>query len=330
MHLDWTKIRLDLKETFAIAHGRYDYREALLVRLSAYGETGFGECVGISYYGIDLKGFILELQRIKNHLERWSISSPEMFYQGLVALGLHPFLRSALDCAYWDLYGKLEGRSFSQLNGFTITELPYSSYTVSVAPVEEQLRKIRASRWPALKVKCDGARLDDVFRFLGEGKAIALDANTSFTAEDCVYLQSETRAEGFSYIEQPMPEGGYSVLKRDGRVCWMADEEVQDEGSLGVLEGHYAAVNVKLMKCGGLTPALALISAAKSKGYKVMVGCMTESSVGISAGAALAPLCDFADLDGANLIANDYARGSAVLDGEIRLSERPGLGISLL
>lgn len=110
----------------------------------------------------------------------------------------------------------------------------------------------------------------------------------------------------------------------------MADEDCQDITYLEKLQPHYSSINIKLMKCGGLTPALELISEAKKFGYKVMIGCMTESSVGISAGIAISGLCDFADLDGASLISNDFAKGSFVEGGKLILSEEPGLGISLL
>ena len=98
---------------------------------------------------------------------------------------------------------------------------------------------------------------------------------------------------------------------------------------LEILKPHYSSINIKLVKCGGLTPALQLIKKAKELGFKTMIGCMTESTIGISAGATLASLVDYADLDGANLIANDMAYGSHVVNGEIIVSNKPGLGISL-
>lgn len=110
----------------------------------------------------------------------------------------------------------------------------------------------------------------------------------------------------------------------------MADEDCQNISSLEKLRPHYAAINIKLMKCGGISPALELISEAKKLNYQVMIGCMTESSVGISAGIAVASLCDFADLDGANLISNDFAKGSFVDSGKLILSEKPGLGIEII
>jgi L-alanine-DL-glutamate epimerase-like enolase superfamily enzyme len=121
----------------------------------------------------------------------------------------------------------------------------------------------------------------------------------------------------------------YTVLNAEGKANWMADEDCQDATKLKDLVLHYKSVNIKLVKCGGLTPALEMITEARALGFQVMIGCMTESSIGISAGAALAPLCDYADLDGANLIANDLASGSTIVNGRIQLSEGNGLGIKI-
>jgi len=129
-----------------------------------------------------------------------------------------------------------------------------------------------------------------------------------------------------------MPKGReqFEVLHANLHANWMADEDCQNEFDLEQLLPHYSSVNIKLVKCGGLTPALQMISKARQLNYKIMIGCMTESTIGISAGAAIAPLCDFADLDGANLISNDIAEGSKIVDGKIQLSTQSGLGITLI
>ncbi len=329
MNLSWKRIRLQLRETFAISYGNFEYRAALVVMLTHSGETGFGECVEISYYGIDLEQFIVSLDKIKTFVEQQKIIAPVFFYQELSALNLHPFLFSALDCAYWDLFGKLEKKTFAELNRISQTVLPDSSYTISIAPVEEQVAKIRKSEWKKFKVKCNSYRSETLETLLNSGKQIALDANAAFTENDCLDLESNGFGKKLLYVEQPLRPGKFHKLSRNSKVNWMADEDCQNIGSLQKLQPHYATVNIKLMKCGGLTPALELIKAAKKLGFRTMIGCMTESTTGISAGIAIAPLCDFADLDGANLIANDYTAGSTVHQGVLIPNNKPGLGISL-
>lgn len=318
-----------LKETFSIAYGNYDRREALLIELSCLNFKGYGECVGIDYYQINLQDFVLKLKEIQPLLERQTIVHPEEFFRTISAMNLHPFLLSALDCAYWDLFGKLENKSFIELNSLPPENLAESSITISVRNSEDQIRKMEESNWNRFKVKCKGLSKDHIRKLLELNQNIALDSNASFTEEDCIWLQQNSEIQKFTYIEQPRPVDQYAVLKKEGSANWMADEDCRNIDSLEKLLPYYKSVNIKLMKCGGLTPALKMIRKAKELGYKIMIGCMTESTVGISAGCVLAGLTDFADLDGASLISNDYASGNHVENGKIILSGKPGLGIAL-
>jgi L-alanine-DL-glutamate epimerase-like enolase superfamily enzyme len=331
MQLSWQIVRLNLKETFSISYGDYDFREALIVSLKSNNYTGYGECTAIDYYQINLNEFVIELQKNQSQIEKQNINHPTEFYSFLSTLNLHSFLRSAIDCAYWDLFGKLENKSFLELSTIEIKQLPESSITISVAPIEEQIRKIKASSWNKFKVKCNHFNLNEIQTLLELDYAIALDSNGSFQKENCLQLEQLKGIEKFTYLEQPMLKGAenYSVLSSNTNANWMADEDCQDITTLERLKPHYKSINIKLVKCGGLTPALELISLAKELNYKIMIGCMTESTIGISADAMLAPLCDYADLDGANLIANDIAKGTKIVNGVIQISDKPGLGIQL-
>ncbi len=330
MQLHFHKTELHLKETFSIAYGNYDKRDALVVKLSHLGKDGYGECVSINYYGINLEDFVLKLKEIQPRIENQKIIHPKEFFAFLEQFQLHHFLLSALDCAYWDLFGKLENKSFSGINQLENKTLAESSITISIAEIDEQIRKIENSSWNKFKVKCNGFNLKNTEKLLNLNRNIALDANASFTKEDCLFIQETSGFQKLMYIEQPLEIGNFGILKNGNSVNWMADEDCQDLTFLEKLKPYYSSINIKLMKCGGLTPALEMITEAKKLGYKIMLGCMTESSIGISAGCAIAGLLDFADLDGANLISNDYATGSFVDNGKIILSEKPGLGIALL
>ena len=330
MQLHFHKTELHLKETFSIAYGNYDKRDALVVKLSHLGKDGYGECVSINYYGINLEDFVLKLKEIQPRIENQKIIHPKEFFAFLEQFQLHHFLLSALDFAYWDLFGKLENKSFSDINQLENKTLAESSITISIAEIDEQIRKIENSSWNKFKVKCNGFNLKNTEKLLNLNRNIALDANASFTKEDCLFIQETSGFQKLMYIEQPLEIGNFGILKNGNSVNWMADEDCQDITFLEKLKPYYSSINIKLMKCGGLTPALEMITEAKKLGYKIMLGCMTESSIGISAGCAIAGLLDFADLDGANLISNDYATGSFVDNGKIILSEKPGLGIALL
>lgn len=330
MQLHFHKTELPLKETFSIAYGNYDKRDALVVKLSHLGKDGYGECVAINYYGINLEEFVQKLKEIQPRIESQKIIHPKDFFSFLKQFQLHHFLLSALDCAYWDLFGKLENKNFNDLNQLENKILIESSITISIAEIDEQIKKIENSSWNKFKVKCNGFNPKNTEKLLNLNRNIALDANASFTKEDCLFIQETPEFQKLMYIEQPLEIGNFGILKNSNSVNWMADEDCQDITFLEKLKTHYSSINIKLMKCGGLTPALEMITEAKKLGYKIMLGCMTESSIGISAGCAIASLLDFADLDGANLISNDYATGSFVENGKIILSEKPGLGISFL
>lgn len=329
MELRFELKNLELKETFSIAYGNYDKREALLIALSHQGCKGYGECVAIDYYQIDLHAFVSALKMMKSKIETQKIIHPKEFFRFLSNLHLHPFLQSALDCAYWDLFGKLENKSFIELNQLPSENLVESSITISVGEIDKQIQKMEKSNWTKFKVKCKGLDKNNVMKLLELNRNIALDSNASFTNEDCIWLQKNTEVQKFSYLEQPRPIDQYKVLDKDGFANWMADEDCQNLDSLEELIPYYKSINIKLMKSGGLTSALEMIKKARVLNYKIMIGCMTESTIGISAGCVLAGLVDYADLDGANLISNDYATGNFVENGKIILSGKPGLGIEL-
>ena len=332
MKLHWQIVKFTLKETFAIAYGSYTFREALIITLEKNCEKGYGECTSIDYYHINLTDYNHILEKIKSQIEIQKILHPTDFYIFLSTLNLPSFLRSALDCAYWDLFGKLEMKSFFALNNINYNQLPDSSITISIDSIENQIKKIEQSTWTKFKVKCHHFDKDAITRLLLLDKNVALDSNGSFSQEECFWLENNELISKFTYLEQPMKIGveNYNTLHSDKFANWMADEDCQNSLVLKNLVPHYKSINIKLVKCGGLTPALEMINNARMLGFQIMIGCMTESSVGISAGAVLAPLCDYADLDGANLISNDIASGSQIINGKIQLNEKNGLGIIMM
>ena len=224
MQITWQIVRLQLKETFSISYGNYTFREALIVTLSKNGKSGFGECTAIDYYGINLADFTQKLVEIQAQIEKQSIKHPSEFYAFLESLQQHSFLRSALDCAYWDLFGKLENKSFLELNSIEIKQLTESSITISVAPIEEQLQKIAKSDWNKFKVKWNHYDEKALNLLLNCEKEIALDANGSFSISECQQLEENPASAQFTYIEQPMKTGisNYYYLNASKFANWMA------------------------------------------------------------------------------------------------------------
>jgi L-alanine-DL-glutamate epimerase-like enolase superfamily enzyme len=200
MNLSWQIVRLELKEIFSISYGNYTFRETLIVSLKSHSTIGYGECTAVDYYQIDLQNFVQELGAIKEQIEFQKINHPIDFYHFLVSLNLPSFLRSALDCAYWDLFAKLEKKSFIEINKIKIRKLPESSITISVDSIENQIQKIQKSTWNKFKVKCNHYNKNEIKSLLELDYNIALDSNGSFEKEDCIWLQNEIAAEKFSYL----------------------------------------------------------------------------------------------------------------------------------
>lgn len=329
MKLFWQIYRLQLKETFAIAHGNYNFRNCLQITLQKNNCFGYGECTEIDYYQINLANFEVILKQIQAQIESQKIIHPTQFYQFLLHFNLHSFLLSALDCAYWDLFCKLENKTFFELNSINFQKIPQSSLTISIAKFEDQLKKMENSKWKKFKVKCQGFNADYIQK-LAQLPNIALDSNGSFTTTDCKFIENQTYGKFFDYIEQPMPINKYQNLNKKSTINWIADEDLQTILQLESLNKNYQSVNIKLVKCGGLTPALQLIEKAKLLKLKIMIGCMTETTIGISAAAVLAPFADFLDLDGAFLLSNDNANGTKIINGNVVFSQQNGLGISII
>lgn len=329
MQLNWKIVLHQLKEPFKIAYGVYDFRKALIISIDFGGKTGYGECTEIDYYHIHLTDFVNDLKRIQPLFSSLAVEHPFDFFKKLETFSLHPFLQSAIDCAYWDCYGKAHNQTFAQLNQLPINGFPQSSITISMDDEAIQLKKIKESNWEYCKVKVNHWSDSLRDKLLQCEKKISIDSNGSFTSELCEQIAKDLVSSHFVYFEQPMPKGtvNYKILTQNSFANWMADEDLQTESDLESLFPHYKTINVKVMKCGGLTPTLELLKKAKAMGFKIMIGCMTESTVGISAGIALASFADYLDLDGANLIANDSFKGSKIVEGKVVLSMGYGLGI---
>ncbi|MCA9234960.1 MAG: dipeptide epimerase, partial [Planctomycetales bacterium] len=160
-----------------------------------------------------------------------------------------------------------------------------------------------------------------------------VDANCAWTADEAIAKSHALADLGVEFIEQALPaadwEGAQRVFAKSALPV-IADESCIHEADVARCHGRFHGVNVKLVKCGGLTPARRMIAEARSLGMKTMVGCMTESTVGISAIAQLLPLLDYVDMDGAVLLARDVATGARVDRGRCLYPDAPGTGVELL
>ncbi len=263
--------------------------------------------------------------------------SPESLWQSLAAnLASNRFALCALDTAAHDLWGKLSGSPVWRLWGLMPTQaLPPTDYTIGLDAPEVMVAKLREfPDWPVYKIKlgCD-RDLEIVAALRKHTTAVfRVDANCAWTYEETLEKAPRLRDLGVELIEQPLaPDrwGQMRELYRRSPLPLIADESCQTEADVERCLESFHGINVKLVKCGGLTPARGMLLRAKQLGLRTMVGCMTETTVGISAAAQLLPLVDYADLDGALLLAEDIATGVTIDRGRVILPSVAGCGVRL-
>lgn len=325
-------VRLALKEPFVLSYGTFYHRDSLIISLEdTFGFIGHGEATAISYFGLSLETLQSALESRKDEIESISFEHPEEAFDTWKFLFKDmPFLQSALDCASWDLYACRQKKPLREVIGGLPTT-PKSSFTLSGTP-DQIDRHLQSSKWPILKIKMgtkyDYGILKVLESFQGDSE-IRIDANGGWDLAKAEEFGKQLHALGIQWIEQPLPKEAiesFPNLPKIKGLEWWADESVTDMASLDQCIPYYDGLNFKLMKSGGITPTLQLIHYARRKNVKVALGCMTESSFGISALSQLAGLVDAIDMDGNLLIQNDPGEGVYLVNGNIIFTERCGIG----
>lgn len=326
MRITAEPLDLHLRTTFTIAHGASDARHNVLIRI----DGGVGEAPIVPYYHESPQGVMdyvaqvapllgddpFQLQDVLTRLPRASASG-----------------YAAIDMALHDLVGKRLGIPLYQFFGLNPARVPETSFTIGIDKPEVMAARARESGLPILKIKV-GTGDEDVARIRAIRSAtqarLRLDANAGWTREQAAELIPQLADYDIEFVEQPLAREdweGLRWLKQRVSVPIFADESAQTEHDLPKLAGAIDGVVVKLMKAGGLRGALKTMAVARALDMQVMLSCMVESSVGVTAAAHIAPLADYCDLDGPLLIANDPFVGLRYDGAKIILPDGPGLGL---
>lgn len=338
MRLTLRPFDLPLRHVFAISRGATHVCRTLIVELEQDGVSGYGEAGENPFYGATMENMQATLEQVRPHLEASNLADPADLWEQLrPALRTSTFAQCALDIAAWDLWGKLRGQPLWKLWGLRIDgTLPVTDYTIGIDTIDVMVRKMREfPGWPVYKIKLGTADDLAIVRELRRhtDAVFRVDANCAWDARTAIRLSSPLKELGVEFIEQPLPPDRWDDMKdvvRRSALPILADESCGVESDVERCCGCFHGVNVKLVKCGGLTPARRMLDRARQLGLKTMVGCMTESSVGISAIAQLLPLLDYVDMDGALLLARDAATGVKIDRGRVLYPEEPGCGVRLL
>jgi len=334
--VEWEILELEAAEPFRISRSVQTAVRRVWVRLEHDGIEGWGEADPSEYYGESADTVDAALGRLRPLLE--AASDPERLETLDRAMALEApaagSARSAVSAALHDLVGKIRGAPLWRLWGLDPADAPPSSFTIGIdAPdvVEEKAR--RASGWPVLKVKVGTARDREILEAVRAGAPdarLVADANAAWSVEEARAMLPILAGYGVEFIEQPLaPDDldGYAALHEDAPLPIVVDESCLVATDIPALIGRVDGINIKLPKCGGEREALRMIHAARAFGLDVMMGCMLGSTLGMAPALHLAPLLDFADLDGAELLAEDPFRGPRLERGRIVLGEEPGLGV---
>jgi L-alanine-DL-glutamate epimerase-like enolase superfamily enzyme len=336
MQLILRSFDLKLKHTFKISRYSFDIKRTLIVELKNGNFSGFGEASENPYYNKTIEVMANDLLIQKHPIEKYSDESPEEVWTKMYPLLKdNMFALCALDLAYNDLYARKKGKKLYELWGYDISNNPLSNYTIGIDTIENMVHKIKETPWPIYKIKLGTKEdLKIVQALRKETDALfRIDANCAWGVDESIYNAKEFKKLNVEFIEQPMPAedwDGAKVVFEKSVLPIIADESCQIEQDVDKCVGYFHGINIKLVKCGGLTPARRMIREAKSKKLKTMVGCMTESTVGMSAIAHLLPELDYVDMDGPLLLKKDIAEGITLEYGKIIYSNENGIGSKLL
>ena len=334
LSLSYQRFDFPFQYPFQIAKGTKTHQPSLEVRLGLGALRGFGEATAISYHQTTVEGMSAVLEEKRRMIEQYTFMSPERFWHFLHHLMPNdPFVVSALDIAGWDMFGQMRRAPIFQLLGLEWREdLPLTDYTIGITQPEEIKQRVANHPHAIYKIKM-GSRADlanlQALRAVTDAR-IRVDANEGWTLEEALHLLPELEKLNVELIEQPLHKNdleGQKTLKASSSMPLLADEACQGLKDLDQIADLYHGINVKLSKCSGLTPALDLIKAAKSKKMRVMLGTMSEGVVGSSALTHLLPLADYADIDGPLLLDDPHVQGVRYEGSKILKPEGFGIGL---
>ncbi|MGA8855502.1 MAG: dipeptide epimerase [Christiangramia sp.] len=335
MEIAYKSFNLELKNTFTISHGSRDFQPTLIVILSEGEFTGYGEAAATVYYGVTVEKMITSIKAVEPIIAENIHRTPEELWELTFAqLKDNPFAQCALDIAMHDLHGKRNGLPLYKMWGLDISKVPLTNYTIGIDTVENMVRKIKEFPWPLYKIKLgtndDIAIVKELRKHTNS--VFRLDANAGWTLEQAIKNSDALKELNVEFLEQPLKPDDLEGMKKlysKSRLPLIADESCIVENDVEKCAPYFHGVNIKLTKCAGITPGRRMIKKARDLGLKVMVGCMTESTVSMSAIGQLLPMLDHVDMDGGLLIRNDIADGVKVYDGKVHFPDRNGTGAKL-
>jgi L-Ala-D/L-Glu epimerase len=327
-------LELHTRHPFVIARGGQSEHRTVWVRLTdGEGNEGWGEAAPSKFYGETADTVLAALRIYGTMLPTDPFQLEEAEARWEAALRGNAAARAALSAALHDLVGKRMGVPLYRIWGLDPCAAPTSTYTIGLdQPERIKTKVLEADEFPILKIKLGTDHDLEILRAIREAtdKEIRVDANCGWTVKQAIGMLPVLKEFGVTVLEQPLPphdHAGLAAVTAESDIPVIADESCLTALDIPPLVGKVNGINIKLAKCGGLREALRMISVARAHDLLIMVGCMIESSLGITAAAHFTPLVDIVDLDGAALLADDPFIGARIDGGRVTLPSDAGLGV---
>ncbi len=337
LKLSFFPYELKLRHAFNLAKFSRTTTPDVQVTLEYDGITGYGEASMPPYLGESVESVTkflgsLDLTQFKDPFRIDEI----LDYIDHVA-PKNSAAKASVDIALHDLLGKIMGQPWYKIWGLSPEKAPNTSFTIGIDKADVVRQKVKeASPYKVIKVKMgldNDQETVEIIRSMTD-VPICVDVNQGWNDREHALRMIDWLAErNCLFVEQPMPKENFediAWLKSRSSLPIIADEAFQRINDIPKLAEAYDGINIKLMKSTGLHEAYKMVNLGRALGMKIMVGCMTETSCAVSAAAQIAPLVDYADLDGNLLIGNDRFDGMKIVDGKVTLVDKPGIGVTLL
>jgi L-Ala-D/L-Glu epimerase len=333
MHIDAKPVELKLTTPFRISRGVENTASNVIVQINHEDFTGYGEAAPDEYYGESQETVLACIATFAGNLGDDPFLHEDIMSHLDHLIHLNPSAKAAVDMALYDLVGKMLNVPVYKLLGLNAKQTPRTSFTLGIDTPDNMAKKALLARdYPILKVKVGTKHDIDNLKAIRDvsSAAIRVDANTGWTPKEAIKNINAFAPYNIEFVEQPSAArdlAGLRLIRENVPIPIIADESCVTVEDIPRIVGCVDGINIKLMKCGGLSHALKMIHTARAHNLLVMIGCMIESSMAITAAAHLTPLVDYADLDGNLLIDNDPYTGVTVEKGKLLLPAGPGLGV---
>ena len=335
LHINAKPVDLKLTIPFRIARGVQLTSPNAIVQINYDEYTGYGEAAPDEYYGENQQTVLACVSAFAGNLGDDPFVIEDIIHRLDKVIRLNPSAKAAVDMALYDLMGKVLGVPLYKLLGLNPKHTPHTSFTIGIdTPVEMAKKALIAKDYPILKIKVGTKHDLDIIKAIRDvtNAVIRVDANTGWTPKEAIKTINVLAPYNIEFVEQPIVAHdlpGLKLIRDNVPIPIIADESCVTVEDIPRVAECVDGVNLKLMKCGGIRHALKMIHVARAHNLRVMIGCMIESSLAITAAAHLTPLVDYADLDGHLLISDDPYVGVTVEKGKLVLPDSAGLGVKV-